>query len=121
MKSYKDLDVYRRSYRLAIEMHNLASKLPVEYRFELADQIRRASRSIPSNIAEAFGRSKSSKDTVNQLKTALGSTDEIIFNIEFICDVKLIDDPIKKHLMDEYTITGKQLYRLIESLTSNKN
>ncbi len=116
MKSYKELDVYKRSYFLAIEIHRLASRLPKEYRFDLSDQIRRASRSIPANIAEGFGRSKSSKDTINQLKTALGSNYEMIFNLEFMKDIEIIDHNQFDKLFKEYTISGKQLVRLIESL-----
>lgn len=116
MKNYKDLDVYKKSYLLAIKMHDIASRLPHEYRFDLADQIRRASRSIPSNIAEGFTRSKSNKDTINFLKDSLGSNNEILFNIEFMRDVKMIDETLSRYLFDEYTVVGKQLFRLIESI-----
>ena len=114
--NYKELDVYKRSYSLAIEIHRLASRLPREYKFDLSDQIRRASRSIPSNIAEGFTRSKSKKDTINFLRDSLGSNNEMIFNIEFMRDVAILTNEKSKHLFEEYTIVGKQLFRLIESL-----
>ena len=116
MKSYKDLDVYNRSYSLAIEIHSISHTLRDKHEYELSDQIKRASRSVPSNIAEGFGRGKSSKDTVNQLRTALGSADEMIFNIEFMRDVNLIDKSLFDKFFNEYTITAKQLFKLIESL-----
>ena len=50
--SYRDLEVYQRSFRLALEIHKFSLTLSKELQFDLADQIRRASRSIPSNIAE---------------------------------------------------------------------
>ena len=84
MKSYKDLDVYKRSYELSLEIHKLSLKLPREYKFELANQIRRASRSIPSNIVEGFGRNKSKKDIINYLKDSLGSNDEMLLDIKFM-------------------------------------
>ena len=124
MRTYKELDVYKRSYTLAVRIHRLSLKLPREYKFELADQIRRASRSIPSNIAEGFGRGKSKKDTISHLRDSLGSNDEMPFNIEFMKDVNLIANETFHELFDEYTITGKQLTGLIRSLelpeTSNQ-
>ncbi len=118
MKTYKDLDVYKRAYNLAIEIHRLSLKLPREYRFDLADQIRRASRSIPSNIAEGFARGKSRKDTVNQSRDALGSNDEMLFNLEFMKDTDLISKELYKRYTSEYEICGKQLHNLIKSLES---
>jgi len=116
MKSYKDLDVYKRSYELSLEVHKLSLKLPREYKFELADQIRRASRSIPFNIVESFGRNKSKKDTINYLRDSLGSNDEMLLNIKFMKDVNLLKQDKFEYLYSEYTICGKQLYNLIKSL-----
>ncbi|MDE2019078.1 MAG: four helix bundle protein [Patescibacteria group bacterium] len=62
--TYRDLDVYQRSYRLAVRIHNISLGLPREYRFDIADQIRRSPRSIPLNIAEGFGRCKSIREYV---------------------------------------------------------
>jgi len=52
-KSFRDLDVYQESLALALEVHEFAKTLPAEERFSLADQMRRASRSVPANISEA--------------------------------------------------------------------
>ncbi len=114
--NYTELDVYQRAYRLAKEIHEFSFTLPKILQFDLGDQIRRASRSIPSGIAEGFGRRKSSKDTANLLNGSLGSVEELLFNIEFMHDMKLMDDEQHEHFRGEYTIVGKQLYRLIQSL-----
>jgi four helix bundle protein len=115
---YQNLDVFQRSYRLSIEIQKLSLELEKSYQFELIDQIRRASRSIPSNIAEAFGRSKSKKDTINHLKDSLGSNDEMLFNMRFMGDAKLISGDECKKLSDEYTITGKELFMLIKKINN---
>ncbi len=114
--SYRDLEVYKRSFRLALEMHKFSLTLPKQLQFDLADQIRRASRSIPSNIAEGYARNKSNKDKVNFLNDALGSNDEILFNLEFLDSAYLIAKVLYLKWKDEYTICGKQLYQLIKSL-----
>jgi four helix bundle protein len=114
---YKDLDVFKRSSDLAIKIHKISLSLPREFRYDLADQIRRASRSIPSNIAEGFARKKSKEDTVNHLKDSLGSTDEVAFNLEFMNNVQLIAPEQFKFLSEQYAIVGKQLTNLIKSIS----
>ena len=115
-KSHKDLDVYKRAYRLALEVHKLSLTLPQYLRRDLGDQIRRASRSIPSAIAEGFGRNKSSKDIINLLNDALGSNDEVLFNLNFMKDSGLIKEEQFQYFFEEYTICGKQLFNLIQSI-----
>lgn len=118
--SYKDLEVYKRSYQLALEIHGFSLNLPKYLQFDICDQIRRASRSIPSNIAEAYARAKSNKDRVNLLRDALGSNEEMLFNLDFMKDAKLVDEKSYLNWYQKYTINGKQLYRLIESLRMEK-
>ena len=82
--------------------------------------MRRASRSIPSNIAEGYGRAKSHLDVRNFLKTSLGSNDEMLFNLEFCKDARLFTPGAVEKLIAEYEICGKQLTNLIKSIpTSN--
>lgn len=105
---------------MAKETHEFSLTIPKYLQFDLGDQIRRASRSIPSGIAEAFGRQKSSKDTANLLNGNLGSNEEMLFNIEFMHDMKLMNDDQYEHFLSEYTVIGKQLYRLIQSLGNSR-
>jgi four helix bundle protein len=114
--TYKDLDVYKRAYNLALKVYRFSLKLPKEIQYDLADQIRRASRSIPSNIAEGYSRNKSNKDKINFLNDALGSNEEILFNLDFMKDAELISKNSYQELYEEYIICGKQLYRLINTL-----
>ena len=120
MKSYRDLDVYQRSYKLALSVHRLSFTLPASIQRDLGDQIRRASRSIPSNIVEGIGRGKSGKDTINHLRDSLGSNDEMLFNLEFMKDTQLIADDTYEELRAAYEVCGRQLHNLIKSFnTSN--
>jgi len=89
--------------------------LPRELQRDLADQIRRASRSIPSNIAEGCGR-KTSKDKAFFFNVSLGSNNEMLFNLDFMKDIGLIDALEYKNLFEEYTICGKQIYNLLRSV-----
>lgn len=81
MGTYKELDVYKRSFNAAVAIYKLSLGLPDYLQYDVVDDLRRAARSIPSNIAEGYGRNKSSADICNFLRTALGSNDEVLRNI----------------------------------------
>ncbi len=59
IRSYRDLRVYQRSYEAALELHRLTLRFPGFERGELGSQLRRASKSVPLNIAEGYGRKRS--------------------------------------------------------------
>lgn len=56
INSFKDLIVYQKSYKLAMEIFEISKTFPSEEKYSLTDQMRRSSRSITSNIAEAWAR-----------------------------------------------------------------
>lgn len=119
MKTYRDLDVYQRAYRLALELHRFSLNLPAKLQFDLADQLRRASRSIPSNIAEGSGRNKSNLDKINFVSTAIGSVDEVKFNLQFLSDAGLIGQDDFEKWLREYEVCGRQLFSLLKHLKRN--
>ena len=76
MKSHKDLDAWKGSIQLVKEVYALTKSFPVDERYGLTDQIRRAVVSVPSNIAEGAGRG-SSPDFIRFLYISLGSLSEV--------------------------------------------
>jgi four helix bundle protein len=76
IESYRDLKVWQKSMDLVTECYRLAQRLPQNEQFGLASQMRRAAVSIPSNIAEGFGRWHS-KEFVHFLLLANGSLKEL--------------------------------------------
>lgn len=76
VKSYKDLIVWRKGVALADIIYKATSRFPSDEKFGLTCQIRRAAVSVPSNIAEGYGRN-STRDYVRFLRTAAGSLYEI--------------------------------------------
>jgi len=113
---YNELDVYKRAYKLAIEIHKFSLELPRYLHNDIGSQIRRASRSIPSQIAEGFSRNKSDKDKKNFLRDALGSNEEMLFNLKFTRDTDLINLEKYEYFFSEYVICGKQLMNLMKSI-----
>ena len=71
-----DLDVYNLSYSLALEIFSLSKRFPKEETYSLTDQIRRSSRSVSGNIAEAFRKRKYPKSFVSKLSDSEGEAAE---------------------------------------------
>jgi len=90
LKSFKDLKVWRKSYEICLKLYEFTSTFPKEERFGLASQIRRAVVSIPSNIAEGYGR-KTTADYIRMLYIAYGSICELETQILLSGDLGLID------------------------------
>ena len=62
--SFEDMEVFQRAYRVSLEIHRVSLTFPAVEQRALADQIRRASKSICANLAEGYGRQKGSKSGV---------------------------------------------------------
>jgi four helix bundle protein len=76
MSSYKELEIYRLAYSLAIRIHKASLKLPQFETYEQGSQIRRSSKSIKDNIVEGFGRRKYKAEYIRYLVFAQASCDE---------------------------------------------
>ncbi len=74
---YRNLEVYKKSYELAMSICEYAKTMPKEERFELTSQIRRAATGIPLNIAEGYGKKESQQEFKRYLMMAKGSSTEM--------------------------------------------
>ena len=90
-RGFKGLDVYQKAYKLSLEIHRLSFKFPKEEQFGLASQIRRASTSIPLNIAEGYGRRESKGDYLRFIQIAKGSAFEMLVLLDYAKDVGYIE------------------------------
>jgi len=72
LKSYKDIKIWQKSYRLCLKIYKAIQKFPKNEVYGLTSQMRRAALSIPSNVAEGYGR-KSTRDYIRFLYIAYGS------------------------------------------------
>src|SRR5438552_14105213 len=74
----EELGVFQRAYRLSLEVHRASLGFPRIEQFALADQVRRASKSICANLAEGFGKQRQSRAEFSRYLTmAIGSADEM--------------------------------------------
>ena len=114
IRSYRDLRIYQRSYHAALEIHRLTLKFPSFERSELGSQLRRASSSIPINIAEGYGRKRSPDDFKRFLVMALGSCDETSVLQDFSRDLNYLDEKAFAELKKNYEEIGKGLNKTIQ-------
>ena len=75
VKSYRDLDVWNASMDLVVEVYRITNSFPTDERFGLISQLRRASVSIPSNLAEGHSRN-STREFLHHISIAMGSLSE---------------------------------------------
>ncbi len=113
VRSFEDLDVFKRAYRLALEVHKSSLNFPAIEQRVIGDQMRRASKSICGNIAEGFGKQRNSKLEFKRfLRIAIGSADEMRVWSRFCLDLGYIDEACWQHWRDEYKIIAQMLQTL---------
>jgi four helix bundle protein len=76
LKNYKELQVWQKAYQFCLEIYKVTKTFPIGEKYGLTSQIRRAAISVPSNIAEGYGR-KSSGEYIQFLYVAYGSNCEL--------------------------------------------
>ena len=113
IKSFTDLNTWKEGHKLVIEIYKLTQKFPKEEQFGLTNQIRRASVSITSNIAEGFSRG-SYKEKVQFYSMALGSLTEVQNQLLIGKDIEYITKGEFKKLADQTVIINKLLNGLIK-------
>ena len=119
-KSYKELDIYKNAYKLALMIHKLTLGLPKFEQYEEGSQLRRSSKSIVSNIVEGYGRKRYKKEFIKFLTYALASSDETKLHLSFTFDCGYIPMNRYKDYNDQYEYLGRQIYNLIESFDKIK-
>ena len=113
--TYRELKVYQRAYEKSLEIHKLSMKLPRFEQFELASQIRRATKSIVLNIVEGYAKSKSTAEFKRFLMMALGSNDEVRVQLEYCKDLEYITQEEYDYFEAEYVIIGKMLTKMLQN------
>ena len=111
---YHRLDVYRKAYQLALEIHRLSLDFPKIEQYGLAQQIRGSSKSIPVNIAEGMGKQESPPDVKRFIRIAIGSCDETRVWLEFAKDLGYLATDVQSSLNMRYQEIGKMLRGVIK-------
>ncbi|MEA3279580.1 MAG: four helix bundle protein [Thermodesulfobacteriota bacterium] len=115
IENYKELKVWQKSYKLCLEIYRITAKFPKEERYGLTSQIRRSVVSIPSNIAEGYGR-KTTPEYIRFLYIAYGSNCELETQILLSGDLDYIKTGKLKILREGIGEVERMLKALIKSL-----
>jgi four helix bundle protein len=114
IETYKELRVYRNAFELAMEIYGLTKCFPAEERYSLVDQIRRSSRSVCANIAEAWRKRRYRAAFVAKLNDAESEAAETQVWIEFASRCRYLDDMAQDNLDGRYSQIIGQLVTMIE-------
>jgi four helix bundle protein len=112
---FNELKVYKKAYALAMEIFQLTKSFPVEERYALTDQIRRASRSVCANIAEGYRKRIYPKHFTTKMTDADGECSETLVWISFALDCNYISNEISDRLFSEYEEVGRMLGSMVNN------
>jgi len=113
-RGYKDLKVYQLAYKLAMDIFEITKSFPKEEKYSLIDQIRRSSRSIPTNISEAWKKRIYPKMFVSKIADAFGEAGETEVWLDFSKDSGYLQIEKYEELVSGYDEVNRMLHGMIE-------
>ena len=123
VKSFRELDVYKLAREVSKEIFILSKKFPIEERYSLTDQIRRSSRSVGAQIAEAWGKRKYERHFLSKLTDADSEQLETQHWLEIAEESEYISTLVCKRLLINCESIGKMIQSMIDksSMFCKKN
>jgi four helix bundle protein len=115
ISSFENLEVFQRAYKVSLEIHKKSLEFPKREQYGLADQIRRASKSVCANLAEGYGKSHSAAEFKRFIQMAIGSSDEMRVWLRYCLDLEYIEKKTWQRWRDEYQEISKMLQGLHRS------
>ncbi len=114
---FTELLAYKKSFNLAIEIFNLSKSFPKEETYSLTDQIRRSSRSVSANIAEAYRKRRYVKHFISKLTDSDGENSETNVWLQYALSCEYIT--LEK--FSELNEQNKEIGKLINYMINNPN
>lgn len=115
MGDYKDLIVYQKAYKLAMDIFEASKKFPPEEKYSLTDQIRRSSRSVSANLAEAYRKRRYPAHFASKLSDSETENTETQVWLDFAHDCKYLADELYKDFTFRNNEVGKLLWNMINN------
>lgn len=115
---FRDLRVYQASKDFVKTIYRLLATYPPNEQYALCDQLRRASVSVPSNIAEGMSR-LSDKEKVHFIEISYGSLMEVLCQMEISKELNYVTEEQMKDIENQITIIAKQLSKLRTTLSNS--
>jgi len=114
VESFKELEIYRLARELTKLIYVVTKSFPKEEKYSLTDQIRRSSRSVGAQIAEAWAKRRYEKHFVSKLTDADGEQLETQHWIEMALDCELLTADEAKAFESKYLVLGRMLQKTME-------
>ncbi len=112
-KGYRDLRVYQLAYKLAMDVFQITKTFPRDEKYSLTDQIRRSTRSIPANIAEAWKKRRYPKSFVSKIIDAAGEAGETEVWLDVSKDAGYLQIGTYKEFAAGYAEVNRMLYGMV--------
>ncbi len=119
MKDFRKLDVWAKAHQLALAVYQATATFPKEELYGLTSQIRRASVSIPANIAEGCGRG-SDTELARFLQIAMGSASELEYHLLLARDLTFLNASTYESLANNVIEVKRMLTSLIQKLKAER-
>src|SRR5574341_1279834 len=116
VRSFQDLEVWKKAHALVLEIYKRTDQFPEKERYGIVSQIRRASSSVPTNLAEV-GKRGSKKDYAHFVNMAESSLEETKYHLILSRDLGYFKDEVYKVLIEAADEVGRMLHGLKKSLS----
>jgi four helix bundle protein len=113
IRSYRELRVYKNAFEAAMSIFELTKAFPAEEKYSMVDQMRRSSRSVCSNIGEAWRKRRYPAHFVSKLSDSEGEAEETRVWLQFAVHCKYINSQAFDELDTKYDLILGQLVRMI--------
>jgi len=118
MRDFRELKVWEKAHRLTLQVYRITKDFPSDEQFGLTVQLRRATASVPTNIAEGCGRD-SERKLARFMSIAAGSASEVEYQLLLACDLDYMQDEIYRELNQQVNEVKRMLNSFIQKLTAN--
>ena len=115
MGDFKDLIAYQKAYELAKDIYEITKKFPVEEKYSLTDQIRRSSRSVCVNLAEAYRKRRYKSHFISKLSDVEAENAETCVWLNFSFDFIYLSKEVYEDLLGRNNEVGKLLFFMINN------
>ena len=115
IKSYRDLEVWKKSVQLVTEIYSITTHFPKEEIYGLTNQIKRCAVSVPSNIAEGRGK-RGTREFIRYLNIAYGSLAELETQLIISCNLGFLSRDVQENYLNKTAEIARMLNGLIHTL-----
>lgn len=114
-KSFKETKVYEKAFELSMEIFQVSKSFPKEERYSLTDQMRRSSRSVCSNLAEAYRKRRYPAHFISKLTDCDGENSETGVWLDYALECEYMSAEVHQKLIEINEEIGRMLYHMIHN------